>query len=656
MPPEMSTDHVPASSRGSAYRPEIDGLRACAVVPVVLFHAGGNWLPGGFVGVDVFFVISGYLITGILLRDIHAGRFAFREFMTRRVLRILPAFLTMIAVTLAVTRCFVFRPDQQEIGRQSTAAILSVANIKFWLMEGDYWGADAAESPLLHTWSLSVEEQFYLCVPFLLCMLVRFAPRHVRGAILASTIASFGLFLAGIASHRDSATFYLLPTRAWELGVGSCLAAFAPAATAAPRLRGVWRDVAALAGLGLIFASMVFCRRLDWSVSIAVAGTALVLAFADGGWSRFLLTLRPLVWVGLASYSIYLWHQPVFVLSDTIGPFARRRWLVPLVFAIGAVSYLLVERHSRHDRRLLPLIALSYVSVLAFALLIQSQPRGYDTSSFARVESSAGLFDLRDNSTQSPAPRAGAPLGVDMHTRASRPDEFRDGGWKLGTGDTPRIVVLGDSHACMWSAVVRDVITRQRIPTSFYCASGDRPFIDAPYKTRYAPFSESDTRAFDEARKAFIARWKPDLVILAARWSSYEPEHASALLDFLDTHAKHVLLVEQPPELTIGRKSALQWLPYRSVLPQDGVRQFLPAGHVSNYGQGRAAVRTLAREHANCSVLFTSDIYSGADGTEVLVLDGRDVVYLDEDHLTDYGVNLAAGRFDEAITRLVPAR
>jgi len=653
----MNTALGKAPGSGSAYRPEIDGLRACAVVPVVLFHAGGNWLPGGFVGVDVFFVISGYLITGILLRDIRAGTFSFREFMTRRILRILPAFLTMIAVTLAATRCFVFRPDQQDIGRQATAALLSVANIKFWLMTGDYWGGDAAESPLLHTWSLSVEEQFYLCVPLALWALVRFAPRLVRGAILVSTVASFCLFLVGIARHHESATFYLLPTRAWELGVGACLAAFAPTGTTEPARHRPWRDVAALVGLGLILAAYAICSRLDWSVSIAVAGTALVLAFADSGMSRFLLTRPPLVWIGIASYSIYLWHLPIFVFSDAVGPLARRRWIVPLVFAIGTVSYLLIERHSRHNRRLLPVIAAGYVLVLLFAASLALTTASYDTAAFAESSYSAGMYDVKKPKKGLDTLPEARHSGVKIPQRRGSEDEYLSGGWIVGPAGAPRIVVLGDSHGCMWSVAIRTIVERRGITTSFYAAGADRPFVGLPLDNIYSPFSRENKLKFDEARKYWISRWKPDLVIVAARWSSYKDSDPLTLLAFLKSHARHVLLVEQPPELTIRQRSALQWLCHRNIKPKEGAEQTLPAGDSEHYySRGREYVRALAESHDHCDLLETYDLFSRRQGKEVAVLRGANVMYFDGDHLTDEGVGLAVERFADAIDRLVPER
>ena len=290
---------------GTSYRREIDGLRACAVVPVVLFHLGAGWLPGGFLGVDVFFVISGFLITRILLRDIEAGTFSFTEFMVRRILRIVPAMLTMIVATLAVTWFFVFRPDQPGIGGQAVAALLSVANIYFWRTTGNYWGPQAEQSPLLHTWSLSVEEQFYLVAPLCLWILHRVAPQRLRPAILVATLASFGLFLFGLATGRVTSTFYLLHARAWELGAGCCLAAFPPSDHRGQSERAPWRDAVGLLGLGLIFATFVLAPwagpSLNWMASLTVVGAVLVLAFAQSGPCYWLLTRQPLTWLGKTS-------------------------------------------------------------------------------------------------------------------------------------------------------------------------------------------------------------------------------------------------------------------------------------------------------------------------------------------------------------------
>jgi len=196
-----------------SYRPEIDGLRAFAVIPVILFHMDYEWIPGGFIGVDVFFVISGFLITSILKRELEAGTFTFRNFWARRIRRILPAMIVVSIVTLAVTYVFVFKPDRPLIATQCVAALASVANIYSWRTAGDYWGTEADQSPFLHMWSLSVEEQFYLFFPIFMWMAFALRPRRLQGFISFVIVSSLPVFLYGSQAH-PVATFYLLPTRA----------------------------------------------------------------------------------------------------------------------------------------------------------------------------------------------------------------------------------------------------------------------------------------------------------------------------------------------------------------------------------------------------------------------------------------------------------
>ena len=161
------------------YRPEVDGLRAVAVIPVVLFHLGASWIPGGFLGVDVFFVISGFLITSIILKEQAAGTFTFSGFWMRRVRRIMPAMLTMLIATSVAGYFLMFGPSWKSLGNQVFSALGLYANIEMWMLSGNYWGPAAESAPLLHTWSLSVEEQFYLFYPLLLLILLKFAPKRV---------------------------------------------------------------------------------------------------------------------------------------------------------------------------------------------------------------------------------------------------------------------------------------------------------------------------------------------------------------------------------------------------------------------------------------------------------------------------------------------
>lgn len=650
---------------GTSYRREIDGLRACAVVPVVLFHLGADWLPGGFLGVDVFFVISGFLITRILLREIGGGTLSFTEFMVRRILRIMPALLAMIVATLVMTWFFVFRPDQPTIGRQAVAALLSVANVYFWRTTGNYWGPQAEQSPLLHTWSLSVEEQFYLVAPLCFWMVHRIAPQRLRPAILAATLASFVLFLFGLATGRLPSTFYLLPTRVWELGAGCCLAAFLPPDHQIQSERALWRDAAGLLGLGVILATFVLSpwagTGLNWMATLTVVGTALVLAFAQTGPCHWLLTRQPLTWLGKASYSIYLWHWPVIVLSKLDGRMSSIWLLCIPILVLGALSYELVEQPSRRNRRLLPVIAGGYALAIGLALAVAQSNRHYDTSAFGRPTLTLDSYGLH-------GPRwASDPefdrfwdsmrISYEVADRVRPADEYVQGGLIFGPEGTPRVVVLGDSHGCMWASAIRTVIERRGITTSFQAAEATQPFIDLPVdRIRAGVFTAQERIDFDKARMAWIARWKPDLVIVSALWSASLERDAVPLLEFLESHAGHVLLVEQPPELDIvDRRSAVQWLCYQGVRPRDGVRHYLPAGDTEAYERGRTALRNLAKRYQNVTVMPTHDLYTGgADGHEALVLDGKNMVYLDDDHLTDYGAQLAAPRFEAIISDLVP--
>ncbi|WP_420858534.1 acyltransferase family protein [Marivivens marinus] len=331
------------------YRPEIDGLRAIAVLAVIAYHADDRILPSGFLGVDVFFVISGFLITGLLVHDLQNGTFSFGRFYERRARRILPVLFVVLAATIPAAMVLMLPSQLAEFGQGLVATTLFSSNILFWMNTG-YFMADAELNPLLHTWSLAVEEQFYFVFP-LLVLIGWKLPRRIAGAgILLLVLASF-LTCLWLVEAGPSANFYLLGSRAWELLIGAGAAVIVGRAASVPD--GVAHALAA-AGLAAVFYSLA---AFDASVPAPslytlplVLGTAAVLLFARGPLVA-LLSFRPLVGIGLISYGAYLWHVPVLVFA--------RLWnatppsptylgaLVLLSLVLATATYFLVERPFR---------------------------------------------------------------------------------------------------------------------------------------------------------------------------------------------------------------------------------------------------------------------------------------------------------------------
>ncbi len=303
------------------YRPEIDGLRAVAVLPVILFHAGYGAASGGYVGVDVFFVISGYLITSLIAAELEAGTFRLRDFYERRARRILPALFVVALACIPPAWLLLFPGDMVDFAQSLVAVATFWSNVLFW-QESDYFARAAELKPLLHTWSLAVEEQYYILFPLLMMILWRWA----RGWVVPILALLFAASLIGaqVGSIMDpDFTFYMLPTRVWELVAGALAALWLRrrAADAAP-LRGA--GALALAGLGAILASVVLYDPATpfpglYALLPVLGAVAVVLFAAPGTAAHRLLAARPLVGLGLVSYSAYLWHQPAFAFARHAG-------------------------------------------------------------------------------------------------------------------------------------------------------------------------------------------------------------------------------------------------------------------------------------------------------------------------------------------------
>jgi peptidoglycan/LPS O-acetylase OafA/YrhL len=339
------------------YRNDIEGLRGIAVLLVIFFHFGLPWCGGGFLGVDVFFVLSGYLITQILLRDLEGDSFSLVGFYRRRVVRILPALLAMLLITCIVASLVLLPVETRTMGMSAAAAAGFASNFFFW-SSTNYFNV-AEVRPLIHTWSLGVEEQFYLLYPLLLFALWRWARIRLKLLLWLATLGSLLLSRWLVRDHPDAA-FFVLPSRSWELGIGAVVAAGGFPAIRAKLVRAL---ISGAALAVLVAASLTIMRGILSYTLIPAPGaipicaaTALLLAYGDGTPGAKLLAIAPLRWIGRISYSLYLWHFPLIVFYYRAGfdPAPIRVALPMLALAslvIAFLSYRFVETPFRRRFR-----------------------------------------------------------------------------------------------------------------------------------------------------------------------------------------------------------------------------------------------------------------------------------------------------------------
>jgi peptidoglycan/LPS O-acetylase OafA/YrhL len=418
------------------HRREIDGLRALAVVPVILFHAGVSGFSGGFVGVDIFFVISGYLITSIIINDLALGRFSLVTFYERRARRILPALYLVIGLCIPLAWFLLLPRDMVDFSRSVAAVALFVSNILFWRETG-YFDVAAELKPLLHTWSLSVEEQYYLLFPLVLVALWRHRPRWTTRAVWLGFALSLAL-AHWAAAHKPVAAFFLLPTRAWELAVGALLALHPRPSEPRPAF--------ALGGMLLIACSVVaFDQTTPFPglhALVPTVGAALLILHAHPGTlTGSVLGSRLLVGVGLISYSAYLWHQPLLAFARLYNfrapPPLVVAALLGATFALAYLSWRFVERPFRNPQ------SISRSSVFAFGglgllALLGFGMAGSATDGFHAARTTVAQRQVLATATVS-------PKRAECHTQGQ--EYLRPARGCVYHGPNARWAVVGDSHA-----------------------------------------------------------------------------------------------------------------------------------------------------------------------------------------------------------------
>lgn len=340
------------TSKIADYRPDVDGLRALAIISVLLFHAFPLYVPGGFVGVDVFFVISGYLISNIILGDIDKGRFSFATFYARRACRILPALVVVLAACL-LAGWFILLPDEyQSLGKHVRSGALYISNFVL-RQEAGYFDAAAETKPLLHLWSLAIEEQFYIAWPLILVLTAR--RRWNTWAVILFLLAASLLYNVIRLPQNPTATFYLPGTRVWELLIGAALAHAVRYGHLARLTTSIPADARAMAGLAAILVPIAVLDKTTlfpgWWAAAPTLGAALLISAPSSRLNRAVFAHPGMVAIGLVSYPLYLWHWPLLsfahVLAGGPPPWTITLGLVALSLVLATLTFFLVERPIR---------------------------------------------------------------------------------------------------------------------------------------------------------------------------------------------------------------------------------------------------------------------------------------------------------------------
>ncbi len=635
-------------SHSLKYRAEIDGLRALAIIPVILFHLDIPRVSGGFVGVDVFLVISGYLITQIILRENESGGFTMRGFWARRVRRIMPALLAMLLVASAASLLISFPDTSRALGLQAVSVLSILANVAMWRLTGDYWGPQADSLALLHTWSLSLEEQFYVIHPFLILLLLRMRSGR-NGLTLIAVCAGYLACIYG-TSKWPAAAFLLLPTRAWELGLGCYFALLGKPASPSNALSTL--------GIILIASSVVFIDDTvafpGFVAALPVLGTGLVLHFthglpADKFNAAALLGNRILVYIGRISYSLYLWHWPVIVLGrewQTRNETSDMSYLL-LIPSLSIVSYHLIEQPARNSRRAVyVLVGCGFGASLALSLYLvfrtmPGPPSEYNPTCWAGNE-----YDVTPKSQILTGQMRLRMAGIERTERGEiSADILRNGGYLKQYGSsTPSVVMFGSSHALMWARVVDDICRDIPATVSFQIANATPGYIPIPPGSEKALFmSSEEALGFDEGRMKSLERWKPRILIISDVYDKVALQKYRAFLRLPVLRDTTILFIEQPPLLDIGDVNAPRYVAWKDNGSSDEMR-LVPARSTED---GRAGLRRLSEEARNVFVIQTQDLYM-KDGRGI-IRRGKDVLYIDDDHLSLAGAELARGRIREAI-------
>lgn len=647
-----------------SYRADIDGLRAIAIAAVVLYHAGMPVLRSGFVGVDIFFVISGFLIGRIVHREVTAGRFRFGQFCARRTRRIAPALFFVVIVTLLAGAAVLTADELRKTSLSAVSALLALSNVHFWLNVG-YFTPDAGLDPLLMTWTLGVEEQFYLFLPLLLLGLWRLNPKAGLPAVLLLTIASLvGCLL--VARTNLMAAFYLFPFRAWEFGVGVLLAIWMLAGKTQPR--GATADAMGVAGLVGLVVSICLLDGSSWpnaTILLPIAATGALILAEESIVNRRLLSLPLLVGIGLVSYSWYLWHWPIITflkLSAVRAPSLAAMGAaaaISLVIAIGSWSY--VEQPFRRGgwrtRVVLawfPAALLGALSLPVFFLVTDGLP--------GRFSSNLATIDRMVEHTHT---GSCAGYGATLKRICVTPAPGH-----------PMVAIIGDSHAAALGPALQDLAAKAGWGSAILSKSSCRPLKGVTVEMKKKPRFAADCAQFMDLAFDWI-RAHPEVstIVLAGLWSGpiTNPDEAYRRTDgtaeddetgllaeglrqavrYLQASGRRVFVAQDTPFWPFDPAAALKIraIPFRSLvqhLVEPGFDMDAPTARpYSAIESVEAAIRMVA-EAEGAGYLPLRERFCLGDQCRYRL--GELPIFADQTHVTALGAELALAPYASLLT------
>lgn len=615
---------------------------------MIIFHAYPSYLPGGFAGVDIFFVISGFLITSIIIREYKLEEFKILEFWKRRIKRILPALLIMTFSVLFLSYLFIYKNEHNQIGRDSLSALFSSANIYLWTLTRNYWGPQPESSMFLHTWSLSLEEQFYLIFPLVIILFLRKYPKQLPKVILIFTSLGYLLY-ALLSTDHPRASFYLLPCRYWEIGIGSSIALYHNHFNSIRKvIPALYCKAISWVGLLLILIGYLWLdesRSLGWGLILPTSGTAIFIVFANkNSFSNLILSSKPFVFTGKISYSLYLWHWPIIQFTKHFNSPFIVSFIALCIIAF--LSYKFIETPIRKNRHSLSIIAVSFLSCTCFSIYLSHNKSFYDTSIFEVTTWKGFRYDIAPTQAEWNEKIKSRMHGIKIIERPKSDNQaLKTGGIitnKNPESQYPRFIVMGDSHALMWSSVIDEIGYELNATTIFMGMDATFPFI-RDFSTKQTN-EESVELLYDLRRVESIISGNC-VVILCTKWSWNwrHQQSAKEMIDFIENERSHTIIIEQPPELFFGDKNSAQYLSFLNLEPINTTHHFIKAGNTSDYKKGLDAINKLTGSSKNCSVIRTKDIFLNKKGL-VRVLDGEKILYIDDDHLSDAGARLLKQR------------